>query len=571
MPSISPSLIPLVSAGSLFPALTENNTLAIRWLTPSDPHFFDVYNRPMADITVRQLILAKSVDQLGLRISARNNFPFLNSATVDVSTSIMTLPISWIWDMHVTVKDSYENLRLAYLQRFAGSNDATNNDFSGIIRFVFAGNLVGSTNEVGLFYVDYQINNTLTYQIKTIRPVTVSEHPNPLPSEEEGSIAGFIVFRTVDTDEYSDFFISLAPPDITNVTDSLGTPITYEITDTPAGGASQSGDFSYSAVLHGSGLIVPSAYNVVPPIGATESTVLSALNYPWAKNANLVSSDLLVTIPSLLFSQFMITAPMGDRSSNIELNFPVVLNRIRRLDSNANSIQFVLSTNSTIIGDSSSTMIEFAVFTLERTMDAGTVVEITPLRNLRNISDSLNKNFSQNFGSGYVVLSQEWQINSAIGDFFDSFKTINDEPADRFFEAEIGDFAIHRTPFNIPTIGEAQALAGSSSRRSTPIHPSNDNRFVTELDQGLGDKVDFRSLPSFSDNSDIDPIAYKGSLLTRSFILKINTANEVGYDYENDILPRIVHLLGRNPIHGDEWFDGTTFKKYDQLSDAWIG
>jgi len=572
MPQINSSLIPLVTAGSLFPALTDNSTLAIRWLTPNDPHFFDVYNRPMADMTVRQLILAKSVDQLGLSIGARNNFPFLNPPTVDVSTSTLSLPVAWVWDMHVTIKDSYENVRLATLQRFSGESNATDDDFTGIIRMVFAGNIVGSSNEVGLFYVDYQIDSSLTYQIKTIRPVTVNEHPNPLPSTEESSIAGFVVLRTLDVVENESFFISIAPPDSSGVTDaSTIDPIDYEISDTPAGGSSIEGDFSFSAVLHGTGLLIPSSYNVVPPVGATELTILSAINYPWKIDANLVSNDQIVTIPSLLFSELSITAPMGNRSSDVGDNYPVVLNRVRRLDSNANSIEFVFSTRSTIIGDDSSTLIEFASVVLDRTMEAGDEVEIVPLNNIKSVNDPLNQLFSQNFGSGFAKLSSQWGLNSAITDFFDSFKTINDEPADRFFNAVLSDFSVERTPLNIPTVGEASALAGSTARRSTPINPSDDNRYVTESDQGLGDKIDFRDLPEFDPNDDIDPIAYSGSFLAKSFVLKVNTSNEVGYDYSDDILPRIVKLLGRNPVHGDEWFDGTTFKKYDQLSDAWIG
>ena len=575
MPTINSSLIPLVTPGSVFPTLTENTSLAIRWIVATDPHFYEVYNRPMADITVRQLIIAKSLDQLGLRLSAQGNFPFLNPATVDVATTTVSLPVSWIWDMHVTVKDNWENLRLALIQRFAGSNNVTTGEFTGSMRLVFTANEVGSTSEVGLFYVDYEIDSQLSWQVKKIRPCTVSEYPNPIPSNQTSAISGFVVFRTLDTSEHSDFFNALAPPlEVTASTDP--TTIDYEISDTVAGGTDVTGDFSFANMSHGYGLLVPSAYNLIPPIGTDELSVLAAINYPWRNGTSLVSTDKKSTVPSLLFSQFTMTAPMGERSIGLEENFPVYLTRIRRLNDASTSLQFIFSTNNTIFGSTSDEFIDFAAMTLEKGLfgsnaGPGTVIEITPFQNLRNNADVSSELFTQNFGSGFVILSSEWATNTAIEDFFDSFSSIVDEPAERYFNAQLNEFALQRSPYNVPTIGEAAALAGSTSRRKKPIHPSDKNRYVVEADQGLGEAVDFREVDGFESNSDIDPVAYRGSLLTQKFTLIVNTANTAKFSYEGDILPRIKHLLGRPPIHGDVWFDGTSFKQYDQISNAWIG
>lgn len=570
MPNIDSSLIPLVSPGTLFVTLTDNPTINVRWLTPNDPHYFDVYNRPMADITLRQLIIAKSLDQLGLRISSRTTFPFLNPPTVNVTTNTISLPLAWLWDMHVTIKDEYENVRLAYIQRFSGDNNVTDLEINGIMRLVFAGNIVGGTSEIGLFYVDYDIGSPLYYQIRSIRPATISEHPNPIPSSEAMSIAGFVVFRTLDVMENVDFFSYLAPPEETGSTaTTFISPSIYEITNTPPGGSGNPGDFNFDSVIHGTGILVPSAYNVIPPIGATELTILNALNFPWTQSANLISTDQNTTIPALLFNSFIITGPMGYRSDS-EI-FPILLTKIRRLDASADSLELTFSTYNTVIGSSSTTLIEFAVCTLNRNMNPGDIVNITPLNNLRNMQDTFSEMFSQNFGSGYATLSSRWQSDPSINAFFDSFITLIAEPPDRFFNAQLNELSIHRTPLNIPTIGEALALSGSTSRRQVPLHPTDDNRYVTELDQGRGDQIDFRTVPGIETNNDIDPIAFRGSLITRSFVLKVNTANNAGFDYTSDILPRIVHLLGRSPLHGDEWFDGTTFKKYDQSSDTWIG
>jgi len=65
MPTISSSLIPTIAAGSLFNQLVKTDgNLNVRWLTAQDPVYFEATNRPMADIVVRQLILAKAVDNL---------------------------------------------------------------------------------------------------------------------------------------------------------------------------------------------------------------------------------------------------------------------------------------------------------------------------------------------------------------------------------------------------------------------------------------------------------------------------------------------------------------------------
>jgi hypothetical protein len=320
---------------------------------------------------------------------------------------------------------------------------------------------------------------------------------------------------------------------------------------------------------------VNSAYNVIPPIGVNSNSVLTALNYPWRTGTNLASLDQITTIPTLLFSQFILTAPMGNRFEVEKENFPVYLTKIRRLDENAEQLQLFFSTNDTIIGSTSEQLIEFCTLTLSRsdvgTNGPGTVIEITPFNNLRNNNTPDAELFSQNFGSGFVILSSNWTTDSSVDDFFDSFLGIVDEPADRFFLAQLNEFALHRTPPNIPTLGEDLALQGSTSRRAVPLYPSDENRYVLENDQGLGDKVDFRDFPEIETNKDINPEAYKGSLLSKSIILLVNTANDACFNYDEDLLPRLEVLLGRQPIHGDEWFDGTVFKKYDGISRAWIG
>lgn len=571
MPTIDPNLIPTVNPGSLFYLLTTNNSLAVRWLTGSDPHYFDVYNRPMADITVRQLIIAKSLDQVGLRLSHQGLFPFLVNPTIDIGTSKISLPISWLWDCHVSLKDSYRSVRLAKVIRLDGVNGSgtTGGSYTGNIRLVFSGIPVGGSSEVGLFYVDYKIDSTLSFQIVYVTPCTSNEFNPSIPTTEYQTIAGYIVLRTLDVNIDYPFFDSVAPS-ITS-----GSWAEYETSDTAVGGSSVEGDYTFPSVVHGTGMLVPSAYNLVPPMGVDYSSILNSLNYPWRVDANLESIDGTstgsVSIPIGMFSQFMMSAPVGDRNQSIiEDNFPVYCTRIRRLDAPANKIELVFSTYNTIAGNTSNELIEFATLTLTRGSLPGTIVEIVPYKNLRNNSVPDWETFFQNFGSGYVILSDIWSISTSVETFFDTFLQIINEPADRLFKAQLGEFALHRTPMQIPTLGESAALAGSTARRINPINPSDKNRYVTESDQGIGDQVNFIDA-GFSENADIDNVGYVGALLRKSITMRVNSANDANFDYDNDILPRLKRLLGRDPIHGDEWFDGVVWKRFDGLSSTWIG
>lgn len=578
MPSINPNLIPTVNPGSLFHLLTTNNSFAVRWLTGKDPHYFDVYNRPMADITMRQLVIAKSLDQVGLRLSHQSLFPFLVNPTVDVGTSKLSLPLSWIWDSHVSLKDSYRELRLARIIRLDGSNNPTGSggtggSLTGTFRLVFTGIPVSGSSEVGLFYVDYKIDSTLSYQIVYITPCTAAEFNPPLPTTESKTISGYIIFRTLDVSIESDFIEALAPS-IGSSGGTAVTPVIYEISDTSVGGSGVEGDYTFPAIVHGTGILVASAYNLIPSVSVDYMSVLNAIGYPWRVGTSLSSVDGTstgtVSIPTGMFSQFMLAAPVGNRSTALEDNFPVFCTRIRRLDSLANKIEFIFSTYSTVLGDTSKELIEFGAMTLVRGSLPGTIVEITPYKNLRNNTDPDWETFSQNFGSGYVILSDSWSTDSSIDEFFDTFLQIINDPADRLFNAQLGEFALHRTPQQIPSVGEAAALLGSTSRRANPIHPSDKNRYVTESDQGLGDQVDFIAA-GFASNADIDNIGYVGSLLHRSITLRVNSANDANFDYDSDILPRLRKLLNRDPIHGDEWFDGVVWKRFDGISGTWIG
>ena len=114
MPTITPSMVPTKAPGTLFSSLTGgDNTLNIRWLTAVDPAFYETLNRPLDDLTLRQLVIAKAVDTLQLAIGKEKLFPFLVQPVVGSGTTIEGIPPKWIWDMHASMPKKWENFRLA--------------------------------------------------------------------------------------------------------------------------------------------------------------------------------------------------------------------------------------------------------------------------------------------------------------------------------------------------------------------------------------------------------------------------------------------------------------------------
>jgi len=573
MPTINPALIPTVSPGNLFTTLTEEDSLNIRWFIPSDPVQADVLNRPSADITVRQLIIAKALDNLQLRLSHQNLFPFLITAKVETGTNTYSLPGSWVWDMHVSMPGKWEKIRLAKIKRISGTNTggSDSDEITGKLRLIFTANQQGSAIEVALFYVDYQIDNTFTYQYKRIQVITSTEETVVVDPAEANTIDGYLTFRTLDTSlpEYRTFLEALAPPADATDSDSDGefdSPAVYEIAS-----STSSSDYQGSTGSHGTGLLTNSASNAVPDQDSNFESWIQSSNYPFRVGATRTSTNN-VEIPSGIFREFDIVAPSPDEESGdtSRENSPVWVSSIERQDDLANNIKFIFSTHSIKMDGETPDVVEFASLLLNRSMTAGQVVNIVPIDDLQKNEESDQENFQQGFGNGHVVLSSLWGGTSdEIADFFDSFLSITDVPASAPFvkvSSVISSFALSRNPRYQPTKGQFEALAGTTSSRSTPVPPSVSNRFVTEGDQGLGDEVDFRTL-GYTDHSAIDPIGNVGGLVHRAVRLCVDASDD-SLDYEDDILPRLRCLLGRDPVFGDTWFDGVVFKRY--TGDTWV-
>jgi hypothetical protein len=577
MPDIDPALVPCLEPGNIFSRFTTDDSLDIRWLTASDPVFFQALNRPDADIAFRQLILAKSLDQINLRLSHQSFFPFYIQPTLKNNA---ILPLSWIWDLHASLPRKWQNVRLAKLVRIDGDltggagTGGTGSDFTGTVRLIFSAVASGSSTETSIFKADYLIDSALTYQRLEILPIDASDGEAVYIAPSEAStISGNITFRTLDVDD-SDVreFYDLIPPSGT------GDPIVYEVADSTVG------IIDVTATSHGQGMLVDSAYNAIPDLASNIDSWVQSFNYPFRVSANRQSlttvSTGTVDIPLGLFHEFNVTVPAGDEpSGDTSGEFrPVWINRISRGtsltdDPLANTITIWFATHTLDSSAYSTQPVEFAYLELPKASSAGDVIGIIPTGNLQNV-DPHDPLFEQEFGRGHVVLSSKWPSDE-INDFFLLFTLLTASSNEVIYTKPstiMSSYSLSRIPEFSPTRGQSIALLGSSSDFDTPIHPSSDNKYVTEKDEGLGNPVDLTDPElGFTAYDGIDDNAYSGSKVCRKFVLIIDHTKDQDYDYDADILPRIRHLLGRDPVFGDTWFDGQRFKQYDELSNNWVG
>lgn len=576
--AINPSLVPTINPGDLFTRFTEDSTLNIRWLTATDPAYFDILNRPMYDITVRQLILAKAMDSLNLSLGYQAIFPFVIPPQVTDGSTIVDVPIRLFWDMHVSLpggqqSSSWGNIRLARIDRLDGDNGT---NYSGTLRFIFTGQSLNgdtlSAQETALFYADYTIDSDLTYQRIRVEPATLVACPgfSVIGAGVDVTIDGYIVFRTLDTSETTTttFYDLLAP----------GTSAYYQIVD--SAGSVTDPDFDALPLTHGTGVLTPSAVNIITPVNADPVAWLDAFNYPFSIDASLAASDSSgITIPSGLFSEFNLVVPASDQPTGDSsgANYPVWISRIERTSNTTTPTLIIYFATYGISPVDAGNAIEFATLTLTDDMVAGQVVEITPSEHL--FPTQASADWHQEFGRGHVVLSTKWSDTSAgseVSDFFTAFPLLVGSSSSAAFASgstRISSWGLSRIPKYTPTAGQAAAMLGTTSTRTTPVYPSSTNKFVTEKDEGLGDVVDLEAQAGINQNSAIERYGYKGTRVhqTVKLIVDPELASETPDPafYNDEILPRLRVLLGRDPLFGDEWYNGNRFVKFN--GDSWVG
>jgi len=583
MPTIYPNLVPAVQPGYLFSTFVNDQSLSIRWITKNDPVMFEVANRPTADMAVRQLVMAKAIDQINLRLSHQAFFPFVVQPDLISGTSLAELPLSWIWDMNTTLPEKWVNLRLAKVKRISGENSSgTDAAYTGVLRLFFTASVAASSSETYIFYVDYDIASQLSFQPVEITIIT-DEELDPISEAERNTVAGQVIFRTldVDDDETRTFLDAVPPP--TDTTDTSGdglfdNPTSYDIASDTAG------VINANPISHGSGLLTDSAWNRLPDLGANVASWIEAFNYPFRitsdrKSYTIVDSEP-ITIPSGLFTEFNISAPSGDNDPADYNSYPVWITRIKvgnvvSVDPNYLTIYF--ATYNITDTNTSLSPIEFGYLVINQNSVPGDILKIETGDNLYGMTGANNEPFNQQFGRGHAVCSSKWGTQEVI-DFFDKFPLIVGADQADFTQIStlVSPFGISRSPKYIPTKGQNEALLGSTTKFDTPAYPSSNNKFVAELDQGIGNKINLitQTNPITGDpiepNPDIEQYGYEGSLLAMKVTLIVNAAG-TDHQYETDVLPRLRCLFGRDFVHGDVWFDGTRWKSWDSLSEAWIG
>lgn len=576
MPTISETLLPNIAPGSLLQRFTTDETINIRWLTAQDPVYFEALNRPIADLALRQLILAKTLDNISLRLGHQALFPFLVQPYLVSGSFTVPLPLSWIWDMQVSLPAKWQGLRLAKIKRISGTNTTGSAGpvYTGALRLVFTGVETGSTSEIALFEVDYQIDSVLTYQIVPIEFLVQGEEPLILPAGERGTIAGSVTFRTLDTaDPTAQAMFNAVPAPIGIPLNSAGeyvTPLVVSIMDSGPSNTTVN-SFSQLAVSHGTGLLTLAAWTPIPDLTSDVATWVQAFNYPFDVNATLQSATVPgITIPTGLFKEFNLVVPASDNPTGDQTGnfFPVYVSRIERNDSAADSLTIYFATFN--LDAPSVVPVEFAQLILSNTFKPNQIVSITQDHHLFPSHDT-DPTWFQGFGKGHVMLSDFWGT-SLVNNFFALFAPLVNDPPEALFvfpATRLSSFGLSRVSQYTPTIGQAQALRGSQDGTA---FPSATNRYVVEADQGLGTQVDFATNPNLppnkQQNPDIERYGYTGTLAHRIVNLIVD-ANGVSHNYELDILPRLTILLGRPPAFSDFWWDGTRLKFFN--GDAWVG
>jgi hypothetical protein len=578
MPTINPALVPTVAPGNLFQSLTSDATLNVRWITPTDPVYYEAMNRPLADITLRQLILAKTLDNLSISSGHSTLFPFLVQAKVTDSLSTVQLPGGWIWDLHISTPYSWQDFRLARIIRIGGVQAGSTGTYTGTLRLVFTAITDDSSVETAIFYADYIIDSPLTYQRMRLTACTANIISGTVinPDEVE-TIKGFITFRTLPQTDgiVQAFYELLAPSGITEMT--------YYIVATAAS-PSEVNSYSTVTIPHGTGLLVDSCNNAIPNTDSNASSWLSAFNYPFDISASRTSTgSRSITIPSAIFREFNIVAPTGTEGGDEPTGdvsgffFPVWINRIEPVGTSNDHMCLYFSTHNTTRTEQSPNAIEFAKLDLYRTMVTGDIVAIEPIPDLLLHSGSDGGLYGQGFGAGHVVLSNVWSATTTvIDDFFEAIGSLLTNESVVFLQSStrVSSFGVSRVPRFMPTDGQCEALEGTTARRASPIPPSTDNRYVTEQDQGLGDTIDLDSQTGITTVDGISRYGYTGGLVRKTIQLCIDytklpddTDTTANAFYEDSVLPRLIILLGRSPIWGDEWYNGTTFLRFN--GDTW--
>lgn len=559
---INPNTIPNVVPGQLLSTLTTDDDLSVRYHYIGEPIHYGILNRPLTDLEYRNLILARSIDQLQAAYGSTVNYPFLNTPYITNGVSNIKIPTGLLWDVALSIPESWSNVRLFGVQRISGENAGTG-EYTGTIRLLLSAAPVGTDTEHIIRSYDLDLETILSYTITSGEEVTASNAGTVLPALDRSKFFGYVVLTSPDytSQEWIDFLEFVMPPNdtTTNSSGEYVNPALYEVVDSEAGSTNGTNDFDDDVISHGTGILAQSTISYIPGRTILSEAVFAAVNYPFGLNASRTNVDN-VEIPLGIFSELSIIAPDNDGGST---DYPVWVSRIRKLATN--SIEMIFSTYP-IVG-TNQPPVEFSKITLDSTMTTDTMVKMVPTNNLYGTTD---ENFNQNFGLGHVILGDMWSSgDNRKTSFFNKTNALTGtDPITNFTmpQTRLSAFAVSRTPSYTPTLGQAGAMRGSSARKQAPQHPSINNRYVTENDYGIRSQIDLNAVPNIPTHVAIERYGYIGGSAPRTFSLCIDRSL-VSDDFEDyytvHILPRMRAILGSDPEFGDVWYDGTRFWRFN--------
>lgn len=261
--------VPDISPATLYDTLTSDPTFAVRWAGPRDPVYYHSINRPVADVALRQLMIAKALSRVNICLAKDALYPFVVQPKLSDDTSV---PVGWVWDTHGIIPYEYHNLRLAYIIRLSGTNPVdwcapgttppesdSEYIYDGLIRCVFCANRDGYLQDFQMFYVDYDITGSTIYQrsrFNTNYGILYGTLSNPqlIDVHINQFIQGQITFKLLDQSD----------ADVRIFFDTI--PVgTYNLKD------SSTDSYNPRPLTFGSGLLTDSAYNLFRDVSDSDA------------------------------------------------------------------------------------------------------------------------------------------------------------------------------------------------------------------------------------------------------------------------------------------------------------
>ncbi len=231
MPTFDPTKVPVINRGYVLDRFANDQNIAVRWITPSDPVHHRMINRPLTDLHFRQLILAKAIDKIQNQFKYVDGFPFVYwpSITNETIGGQASLPSTIIRDLRISIPLGLSDVKLSMINRLWNGIPDSSGQF-GSIRFIFSAN---SATDKTILYFDYDLAMTST----TVIPLIVSDSSTApirppasivMPANGNSNQLGFVVVNPLNSPLTADEISFL---DICKTSSTAGATASYRVID----------------------------------------------------------------------------------------------------------------------------------------------------------------------------------------------------------------------------------------------------------------------------------------------------------------------------------------------------